>query len=185
MKNVFHLIRSDWLRYTVLHKKMNPLLFVVIYFRNPGMFFSVLYRIERYLLFHSFILFKLLGVLLYPLYFMITYYILDIDISPRVDIGEGLYVHNRGIIFTDQVVAGKNLTLIGPLTLGTRGVGLYEDARGPTLGNNITVYAGARIVGPVKLGDNVYIGANAVVVKDIAANCIVGGVPAKILKKIR
>ena len=110
---------------------------------------------------------------------------MDIDISPRVEIGEGLYVHNRGIIFTDRARTGKNLTLIGPLTFGTKGVGLYDDSRGPILGNNVTVYAGARLVGPIKIGTNVYIGANAVVVNDVDSNCIIGGIPARVLKKIK
>lgn len=184
MIEVIRLIISDWKRYLALHKKMNPLLFLVVLFHNPGMHFSVLYRIERYLLIHSWLPLKILGAVLYPFYFIITYYILDIDISPRVQIGKGMYVHNRGIIFTDQVRAGKNLTLIGPLTFGTRGVGLYDDARGPILGNNVTVYAGARLIGPIKIGNNVFVGANAVVIDDFGANCIVGGIPAKILKKL-
>lgn len=185
MIEVINLIKSDWKRYLALHKKVNPLLFLVVLFHNPGMHFSILYRVERYLLTHSWLPLKLLGALLYPLYFIVTYYILDIDISPRVKIGEGLYAHNRGIIFTDQVQTGKNLTLIGPLTFGTKGVGLYDDARGPILGNNVTVYAGARLIGPVKIGNNVFVGANAVVVDDVDSHCIVGGIPAKVLKRIK
>lgn len=185
MVEVIKLIISDWKRYTSLHKKMNLLLFLVVLFRNPGMWFSLWYRLDRYLLTHSFFPIKLLGVILYPFYFIITYYIMAIDISPRVKIGKGLYVHNRGIIFTDMVTTGDNLTLIGPLTCGTKGIGLSDDPRGPTVGNNVTVYAGARLIGPVKIGDNVYIGANAVVINDIQSNAIVGGVPAKILKKLK
>jgi serine O-acetyltransferase len=184
MIEVIKFIITDWKRYTALHKKMNPLLFLVVLFRNPGMGFSVLYRLDRYLLTHSFFFVKLLGAILYPFYFIITYYILAIDISPRVKLGKGLYVHNRGIIFTDQVIAGDNLTLIGPITFGTKGVGLSNDVMGPTAGDNVTVYTGARVIGPVKIGNNVFIGANAVIIKDIPSNCVVGGVPAKILKKI-
>lgn len=185
MIEVIKYITADWKRYTALHKKMNPLLFLVVLFRNPGMWFSVCYRLDRYLLTHSFYPLKIFGAILYPFYFIITYYIFAIDISPRVTLGKGLYVHNRGIVFTDQVTAGNNLTLIGPLTFGTKGVGLSDDPRGPVVGNYVTVYTGARVVGPVNVGNNVYIGANAVVVNDIQSNCIVGGVPAKILKRLK
>jgi serine acetyltransferase len=184
MIEVIILILSDWKRYTALHTKMNPLLFLAVLFRNPGMYFSVLYRIERYLLFHHFFAVKIIGFLLYPFYFLITYYILDIDISPKVKIGKGLYIHNRGIVFTDRVTIGDNLTLIGPLTLGAKGLEISDDLFGPTLGNKVTVFAGARLIGSIHVGNNVYIGANAVVVKNCPSNCVMGGIPAKILRRI-
>lgn len=186
MIEVIKLIISDWKRYTALHKRMNPLLFFVVFLRNPGMYFSVFYRLERYLLFHPIIFLKAIGAIFYPAYFILTYYILNVDISPKVSIGKGLYVHNRGIIFTEKVVAGDNLTLIGPMTLGTKGLGIGDSsADAPRLGNSVTIFTGARIIGKVKIGNKVFIGANAVVVKDVPSCCIVGGVPAKIIKKIK
>ncbi|HET7098880.1 MAG TPA: hypothetical protein VFI61_01445 [Patescibacteria group bacterium] len=184
MIEILTLIASDWKRYTGLHKKMNPLLFLVVLFRNPGMHFSVLYRLEFYLFNSKNLILKIISAIFYPFYFIITYYIFDIDISPRVKIGSGLYIHNKGIIFTDLVVAGKNLTLIAPLTLGVKGWG-YDLSYAPTLGNNVVVYTGARIIGKVKIGNNVSIGANAVVIKNIPNNCIVGGIPAKILRRLK
>lgn len=121
---------------------------------------------------------------MYPAYFVVTYYLFDIDISPRVKIGKGLYIHNKGIVFTDMVIAGENLTLIAPLTLGTKGIG-YDLSMAPKLGNNVTVFTGARIIGEINIGDKVVVGANAVVVKNVPSNCVVGGVPAKIIKKIK
>ena len=188
MIKVFHLIVFDWRRYTSLHKKMNPFLFLVVLLRNPGMYFSVAYRIERYLLTNSFLILKILGAFIYPFYFIFTYYILDVDISPRVKIGKGLYIHNRGIVFADSVIAENNLTLNGPLTVGTKGLNLSlkkDPSAAPSLGNNVSIGVGARIIGNITIGNNVYIGANAVVVKNIDSNLIVGGVPAKIIGKMK
>lgn len=183
MFEVLKLIASDWKRYLSLHQKMNPVLFVVVLFRNPGMHFSVFYRWERYFLNHKYLLLKLVGSILYPMYFIYTYYILDIDISPRVNIGKGLYIHNKGVVFTDKVTVGSNLTIIAPTTLGTKSFISYPKL-GIRLGNNVIVYAGSRIIGEVSIGDNVAVAANAVVVKNVPANCVVGGVPAKILKRL-
>lgn len=188
MIEVTRLIISDWHRYTSLHEKMNPLLFLVVLLRNPGMYFSVVYRINRYLLFHPLIIFKIVGAIIYPLYFIFTYYILDIDISPRVKIGKGLYIHNRGIVFADSVITKSNLTLNGPLTVGTKGLtrnSKYNPSAAPSLGNNVSIGVGARIIGNITIGNNVYIGANAVVVKNVNSNLIVGGIPAKTIGKLR
>lgn len=181
MIEVVNLILSDWQRYLTLHKKAHAPLFLVVLFRNPGMTFSVMYRIEHYLFTHSFFILKLLGFFFYPLYFIATYYIFDIDISPMVTIGGGLYIHNKGHIFDDRVIAGKNLTLIGPLTLGIKRFGSIN--AGPILGNNVIIYTGARVIGHVSIGDNVSIGANSVVIRDVPANCTVAGIPARIIKK--
>lgn len=183
MLKTIKLISSDWKRYLRLHKKMNPLIFLIVLFRNPGMHFSVFYRLESFLLSSKSIFLRIIGAILYPFYFIETYYILNIDISPRVKIGKGLYIHNQGIVVADKTKAGNNLSLIGPLTLGVKALG--ENSKVPVLGDNVTVYAGARIVGDVIIGDNVKIAANAAVVKNVPSNCIVGGVPAKIIKRIR
>ena len=185
MIKVLNLIYSDWKRYTRLHKKMNFFLFLIVLFRNPGMYFSVMYRIEYCLLGSPFIIFKFLGIIFYPIYFIVTYYILDIDISPKAKIGKALYIHNKGIILSDRVVAGENLTLIGPLTMGVKNLvqdPSVDNSSSPHLGNNVSVGTGARVLGGIKIGDNVQIGANAVVLKDVPSNCTVGGIPAKILK---
>lgn len=183
MFRVVELIVADWRRYLSLHKKMNPLLFLIVLFRNPGMHFSVVYRIERYLLNSDSLILKILGAGIYPFYFIYTYYFLDIDISPRVNIDGGLYIHNKGVIFTDKVQVGKNLTIIAPITLGTKS--FYRiTKRGLVLGDDVTIYTGARVIGEFTIGNNVVIGANAVVLKDVSSNCVVGGVPAKILKRL-
>ncbi len=184
MKNVFELINSDWQRYYKLHKKLNILIKLVIFFHNPGMLFSIIYRFENYLFQSNNIISIVIRNLFYPFYFIFTYYILNIDIPPQVSIGKGLYVHNRGIIFSQSVKAGDNLTLIGPLTIGMKGT-VTGGGLTPSLGNDVFVFSGARVIGGIKVGNNVYIGANAVVLKNVPSNCVVGGVPAKIIKRLK
>lgn len=85
--------------------------------------------------------------------------------------GIGLVVHARAVV-GDNCMIGQNVTIGGKS-------GWYEV---PVIGSNVHISAGARILGPVRIGDNVIIGANAVVVKDVPSNCVVAGVPAKIIK---
>lgn len=85
--------------------------------------------------------------------------------------GIGVVIHARAVI-GENCVLGQNITIGGKS-------GWYEV---PIFGDNVHVSAGARILGPVRIGNNVIIGANAVVVKDVPDNCIVAGVPAKIIR---
>ena len=86
--------------------------------------------------------------------------------------GIGIVVHARTVI-------GKNCMIGQGVTIGGKS-GWYEV---PVIGDNVEISAGARILGPVHIGNNVIIGANAVVVKDVPDNCIVAGIPAKIIKE--
>lgn len=102
-----------------------------------------------------------------------------LDISSTAEIGGGLIVqHGYGTIIAPRKI-GKNCWVNQGVTIG-----YTNDNDCPTLGDNITVYAGAKILGNVRVGNNVIVAANAVVVKNVEDNCIVGGVPAKVIKKI-
>lgn len=94
-----------------------------------------------------------------------------------VNLGGGCYIqHGFSTIIAARSV-GENLWVNQCVTIG------YSNATDcPTIGNNVTVGAGAKIIGNVHIGDNAIIGANAVVVKDIPKNAVVGGVPARILR---
>lgn len=100
-----------------------------------------------------------------------------LDISETADIGSGLIVqHGYGTIVAPRKI-GKNCWVNQGVTIG------YTNNNDcPTLGDNVTVYCGAKVLGDVHVGNNVIVAANAVVVKDIKDNCVVGGVPAKIIK---
>ncbi|KKQ53547.1 MAG: Hexapeptide transferase family protein [Parcubacteria group bacterium GW2011_GWD2_38_11] len=180
MLSSFKLIKSDWESYLRFNKKNNLVIFLLVFFHNPGMMFSFVYRWQHYFLTSQSIFLKFFGFITYPFYFIFTYYILDINIDPHATIGGGVYMHNRGIIIAHSAVIGKNVHLIGPLTIGTKNL---EDSRSAVIGDDVTIGTGARIIGNVKIGNNVIIGANAVVVKDIPDNCVVGGVPAEIIKQ--
>lgn len=85
--------------------------------------------------------------------------------------GIGVVIHARAVIGKDCII-GQNTTVGGRS-------GHYEV---PVIGNNVEICAGARVLGPITIGNNVIIGANAVVIKDIPDNAVVAGVPAKIIR---
>lgn len=96
---------------------------------------------------------------------------------PRIDIGEGLFLEHPQGSFLNAVSIGKNFTCLHNVTLGNNHGSL------PTIGDNVFCGCGSCVLGPVVIGNNVKIGANAVVVKDIPDNCVVVGNPGKIVKR--
>jgi len=103
-------------------------------------------------------------------------------IAPQTMIGPGLNLpHPIGIVIGTKVIIGHHATIYQNVTIGLRHSPLLRDLDlYPTIGNNVTIYSGAVIVGGIKIGDGAIIGANAVVTKDIPENCIAVGVPARI-----
>ena len=101
------------------------------------------------------------------------------DISPSAEIGPGFVVsHSVGIVVGPGVRAGARLQLFQNVTLGSRSPEKYEF---PTLGEDVTIYAGAAVLGGVRLGDGVSVGANAVVICDVPPRRRAVGIPARIL----
>ena len=107
---------------------------------------------------------------------------LGIELPLRTKIGKGICLsHPNGIVINSNVVIGDNCTILQQVTIGNNSFkGKYDLAK---IGNNVVIGAGAKIIGPVNIEDNVNIGANAVVVKDVSKNSVVGGIPAKVLSK--
>lgn len=97
-----------------------------------------------------------------------------IELSPMVPIGPGFYMpHTVGSV-VHAVRIGSNVTLQGGITIGAR------DALGfPEIGDNVTIGAGARVIGPIHVGDGAMIGANAVVLRDVPPGVTMVGVPAR------
>lgn len=105
-----------------------------------------------------------------------------IEIHPGAKIGKGLMIdHGMGVVIGETAEIGDNCTLYQGVTLGGTGKDLGK--RHPTLGDNVMVGAGAKVLGPFKIGDNTKIAANAVVLEEIPDNCTAVGIPAKIVRR--
>lgn len=104
-----------------------------------------------------------------------------IDIHPGAQIGEGFFIdHGTGVVIGETTVIGKNVTLYQGVTLG--GTGKDTGKRHPTLGDGVTVGAGAKVLGPIRIGHHVKVGAGAVVLKDVPDQCTVVGNPGRIVR---
>lgn len=105
-----------------------------------------------------------------------------IEIHPGAQLGHGILIdHGAGVVIGETTVVGDNCTIYQGVTLG--GVGLNKGKRHPTLGSNVTVGAGAKILGAFEVGDNCSIAANAVLLKPLENNVTAVGVPARPVKK--
>ncbi len=104
-----------------------------------------------------------------------------IEIHPGATIGKGLFIdHGMGVVIGETTEIGENCTLYQGVTLG--GTGKDTGKRHPTLGNNVLVGCGARVLGPFKVGDNARIAAGAVVLNEIPPDSTAVGVPAQVVK---
>ncbi|MFT3943284.1 MAG: serine O-acetyltransferase [Ancrocorticia sp.] len=100
-----------------------------------------------------------------------------IEIHPGAQIGPRLFIdHGMGVVIGETAIIGKDCMLYHGVTLG--GTSLEAKKRHPTLGNNVVVGAGAKVLGPIMIGDDARIGANAVVVRDMPPHHTAVGVPA-------
>lgn len=109
-------------------------------------------------------------------------YLTGIEIHPGATIGKGLFIdHGMGVVIGETAEIGDNCTIYQGVTLG--GTGKDTGKRHPTLGNNVMVGAGAKVLGPFKIGDNSKIAAGAVVLNEIPADSTAVGMPAKVVKR--
>jgi serine O-acetyltransferase len=105
-----------------------------------------------------------------------------IEIHPGAKIGKRFFIdHGMGVVIGETAIVGDDVLLYQGVTLG--GTGIEKGKRHPTVGNNVVVGTGAKVLGNITIGDNSYIGANAVVVKDVPPNSTVVGVPGRITKQ--
>lgn len=107
-------------------------------------------------------------------------FLTGIEIHPGAKIGEGFFVdHGMGVVIGETSEIGENCTIYQGVTLG--GTSQLKTKRHPTLGNNVVVGAGARLIGAVRIGDDVKIGAGSVVVTNVPPHATVVGVPGRIV----
>jgi serine O-acetyltransferase len=105
-----------------------------------------------------------------------------IEIHPGAKIGENFFIdHGNGVIIGETTEIGNNVTLYQGVTLG--GTGKEHGKRHPTIGDNVMISAGAKIIGSFKIGENSKIGAGSVVKEEVPPNCTVVGVPGRVVKR--
>lgn len=105
-----------------------------------------------------------------------------IEIHPGAQIGKGFFIdHGTGVIIGETAIIGDNVTLYQGVTLG--GTGKEHGKRHPTIGNNVMISAGAKVLGSFTVGDNSKIGAGSVVLSEVPPNSTVVGVPGRVVKR--
>lgn len=139
----------------------------------PGLHAIWLHRIGHYL-------FKRGFVVLPRMISNLARFLTGIEIHPGATIGEGLFIdHGTGIVIGETAEVGDNVTLYQGVTLG--GTGKEKGKRHPTIGNNVVVASGAKVLGSFSVGDNSKIGAGSVVLKAVPPNSTVVGIPGQVV----
>ena len=139
----------------------------------PGLQALVLHRFSHWL--------YQLGLPLIPrLLSHIGRFITGIEIHPGATIGEGVFIdHGTGVVIGETAIIGNYCLIYQGVTLG--GTGKEKGKRHPTLGENVVVGAGAKVLGNILIGNDVRIGAGSVVLKDVPSDCTVVGIPGRIV----
>jgi serine O-acetyltransferase len=110
----------------------------------------------------------------------LTRILTGVDIHPGAMLGAGLFIdHATGVVIGETTEVGEDVTLYQGVTLG--GTGRDTGKRHPTIGDRVTIGAGAKVLGPIKIGEDTRIGANAVVIKPVPPGSVVVGVPGQII----
>ncbi|HEY0088479.1 MAG TPA: serine O-acetyltransferase [Candidatus Lokiarchaeia archaeon] len=142
----------------------------------PGIKATLLYRVAHF--------FWKLEMPFVPRYISdIAREITAIEIHPGAEIGSDFFIdHGAGVVIGETAEIGNNVTIYSGVVLG--GTSTNKGKRHPTIGDDVVLGTGAKVLGPVKIGNNVRVGANSVVVNDVPDNSVVVGVPGKIVSKI-
>jgi len=141
----------------------------------PGLHALLFHRLSHY--FHA----KLHMPLVPRLISQLSRWLTGIEIHPGATIGHNLFIdHGMGVVVGETSEIGDNCTLFQGCTLG--GTGKEAGKRHPTLGSNVLVSVGAKVLGNITIGDNSMIGAGSVVIRDVPPNSTVVGVPGRIVK---
>lgn len=173
MIEMFKLIKEDFSNV----KENDPALHSTfeLFFNYPGLWAMLFYRIS-----HS--IYKK-GFRFLPRFISaVGQFLTTIDIHPASQIGRRVFIdHGSGVVIGETVIIGNDVLIYQQVTLG--GVSTSKGKRHPTLGNNIVIGAGAKVLGNITIGDNSKVGANSVVVKDVPADSTAIGIPARVLKR--
>lgn len=139
----------------------------------PGFHALLAHRVAHWLYRHRlFLLARLISQL--------ARFFTGIEIHPGAKIGKGLFIdHGMGVVIGETTEIGDHVTIYQGVTLG--GTGKEKGKRHPTIGNNVIIAAGAKVLGSITIGDNAKIGAGAVVIKPVPPNSTVVGVPGRVV----
>lgn len=139
----------------------------------PGVHAIILHRFAHWL-------FKKKLFLLARIISQVSRFLTGIEIHPGATIGHGFFIdHGMGVVIGETTEIGDNVTIYQGVTLG--GTGKEKGKRHPTIGSNVVVSAGAKVLGSITIGNNVKIGAGSVVLKDVPDNCTVVGIPGRVV----
>lgn len=150
---------------------------IEVFLLYPTIHALIAYRISHYLYINKlFFLARLIS--------QISRFFTGIEIHPGAKIGRGLVIdHGMGVVIGETAEIGDNVLLYHGVTLG--GTGKDKGKRHPTVGNNVVIGAGAKVLGPIYIGSNSKIGANSVVLNNVPEGTTAVGIPAKNIIKIK
>lgn len=150
---------------------------IEVFLLYPTIHALIAYRISHYLYINKlFFLARLIS--------QISRFFTGIEIHPGAKIGRGLVIdHGMGVVIGETSEIGDNVLLYHGVTLG--GTGKDKGKRHPTVGNNVVIGAGAKVLGPIYIGSNSKIGANSVVLNNVTEGATAVGIPAKNIIKIK
>lgn len=139
----------------------------------PGFHVILIHRLAHFLYTkHLFFIARMLS--------QIARFITGIEIHPGATIGKRLFIdHGMGVVIGETAIIGDDCTIYHQVTLG--GTGKESKKRHPTIGNNVMIGCGSKVLGNITIGENVKIGANSVVLKDVPDNSTIVGIPAKLI----
>ncbi|MGI6730538.1 MAG: serine O-acetyltransferase [Anaerovoracaceae bacterium] len=141
----------------------------------PGIWALIMHRPAHWLYKHNI---KLLARLISQ----VTRFFTGIEIHPGAKIGRRCFIdHGMAVVIGETTEIGDDVTIYQAVTLG--GTGKDTGKRHPTIGNNVVISSGAKVLGPFKVGDNSKIGAGSVVLEEVPENCTVVGIPGKIVRR--
>ncbi len=159
----------------VFHKDPAAHTLIEVLTSYPGIKAILLHRISHF--FHK------LGMPFVPRYISdIARELTAIEIHPGAEIGSEFFIdHGAGVVIGETAIIGNNVTMYAGVVLG--GTNLKQGKRHPTIGNNVVIGTGAKVLGPITVGDNVRIGANSVVIHNVPEGSVVVGVPGRIVSR--
>jgi len=171
--NVFRLIKEDFTNV----KRNDPALHSTfeLFFNYPGLWALLFHRIAHW--------FYQKGLRFIPrLISALGMFLTMIDIHPAAKFGRRVFIdHGVGVVIGETAVIGDDVLIYQQVTLG--GVSTDQGKRHPTIGNNVVIGAGSKILGNITIGENSKVGANSVVVKDVPPDSTAIGIPARVIRR--